>query len=169
VLRDGAANVALVSSRYGDCLRSSWSNILELVLRLDKLDLMPPALDALLDTDVWGVASPRAAPAGQQQQQQQDRSAPAAAAAAGGPVTAAVAPPTGAVGRPLRTARQRRSAGSGSSQRGRAGGVVGGGFLRSVTQLIALQEPEYEAKYATQVGPLLGGGYSMAGICHPRL
>jgi len=71
VLRDGGANVALVSCRYGDCLRSSWSNILELVLRLDKLDLMPPALDALLDSEVWGVASPGAAPAGQQQQQQQ--------------------------------------------------------------------------------------------------
>eukprot|EP00775_Hariotina_reticulata_P002968 gene2968-3253_t len=79
----------LIATRYGDCIRSSWSNILELVLRLDKLDLMPPALDALLDSDVWG--------------------------------------------------------------RGRTGGVVGGGFLRSVTQLIALQEPEYEAKYATQV------------------
>ncbi|WIA18254.1 hypothetical protein OEZ85_009722 [Tetradesmus obliquus] len=143
----------LIVTRYGDCIRSSWSNVLELVLRLDKLDILPPALEALLDSDVWGVpaagacaaAGPAAAAA----------AAPAASAAANGSAAAdgadtaaaAAAPPGGAVGRPLRTARQRRAAGAGSRRGGLGGGVgVGSGFLRSVTQLIALQEPEYEAK-----------------------
>ena len=45
------------------------------------------------------------------------------------------------------------------------GGVgVGGAFLRSVTQLIALQEPEYEAKHATQVGY----GACLAVCSYPR-
>jgi hypothetical protein len=137
--------------RYGDCIRSSWSNVLELVLRLDKLDMLPPALEALLDSDVWGVpaagpdAAAAAAAAGS------PPAAGVAAAANGGAAVAAdaeeaAASPAGAVGRPLRTARQRRAAGA-SNRRGLGGGVgVGSGFLRSVTQLIALQEPEYEAK-----------------------
>ncbi|KAF8061912.1 hypothetical protein HT031_004172 [Scenedesmus sp. PABB004] len=95
--RDAKARAALetlciIATRYGDCVRSSWANVLDLVLRLDRLDLLPPALEALLDTD--------------------------------------------------------RRAAAGASRRG--GGAGGGGFLRSVTQLIALQEPEYEAKAATQ-------------------
>jgi hypothetical protein len=62
------------------------------------------------------------------------------------------------VSRPLQSARQRRAAAGASGSRGRTGGVgVGGAFLRSVTQLIALQEPEYEAKHATQVSEV----YSM--------
>lgn len=161
----------MAQHRYGDNIRSSWSNVLELVLRLDKLDLLPPAVEALIDADVWGVGPPGApsptklipvqlpaaagAPAdangssaaGAVQQQQQTLDAAGAGApqqppAAGSPV----------VSRPLQSARQRRAAAGASGSRGRGGGVgVGGAFLRSVTQLIALQEPEYEAKYATQV------------------
>ena len=147
--------------------------MLELVLRLEKLDLLPPALEALIDADVWGVGPP-GAPSPTKLTPAQLPAAPgtgaaaaangasAAAAAAGadtpGPAAAAAAgqqqPGTAAgslaVRRPLQSARQRRAAAGTSGSRGRGGGV-GGGFLRSVTQLIALQEPEYEAKYATQV------------------
>lgn len=147
--------------------------MLELVLRLDKLELLPPALEALIDADVWGVGPPgcpspakpantqavpalttaqpgpaaaaaqadasTATQAGQAQQQQQ-----LGAAASSGSI---------AVSRPLQSARQRRAAAGATGSRSRVGGVgVGGAFLRSVTQLIALQEPEYEAKHATQVG-----------------
>jgi hypothetical protein len=140
--------------RYGDCIRSSWSNVLELVLRLDKLDMLPPALEALLDSDVWGV--PAAGPDGAAAAAALASPPPAAAAANGSAVdasagdnaasAAAAGAPARAVGRPLKTARQRRAAGA-SNRRGLGGGVgVGSGFLRSVTQLIALQEPEYEAK-----------------------
>jgi hypothetical protein len=174
---------AFVFLRYGDNIRSSWSNVLELVLRLDKLDLLPPALEALIDADVWGVGPPgvpspsklapgqlpaahtaglEAAPgsaaadangastaAGAVGVQQ---GTDAAAAAAGQQQLGAAAPLSPAVSRPLQSARQRRAAVGASGSRGRSGGVgVGGAFLRSVTQLIALQEPEYEAKYATQV------------------
>lgn len=157
--------------RYGDNIRSSWSNMLELVLRLEKLDLLPPALEALIDADVWGVGPPgapsptkltpaqlSAAPGAGAAAAANGASAAAAAAAAGagtpGPATAGQQQPgaagSPAVRRPLQSARQRRAAAGTSGSRGRGGGV-GGGFLRSVTQLIALQEPEYEAKYATQV------------------
>lgn len=135
----------LYCHRYGDCVRSSWGAVVDLVLRLERLELLPPALDALMDADVWGVPE-----------------AGVSAAADGGGGVAATPPPDGtreprtssrgsglpgAVGRPLRTPRQRRAA-AGAARRGGGGG---GGFLRSVTQLIALQEPEFEAKAATQV------------------
>jgi len=152
-------------------------------LRLDKLDLLPPALEALIDTDVWGVGPPGAP----SPTKLQPTPAAAAGAAAGGQEGAAAAaagvaaaaadssngssvvpgqqgqqPAAGAtaaagspvVSRPLQSARQRRAAAGATGNRGRGigGGVgVGGAFLRSVTQLIALQEPEYAAKYATQV------------------
>eukprot|EP00878_Enallax_costatus_P015929 GHUV01016699.1.p1 GENE.GHUV01016699.1~~GHUV01016699.1.p1 ORF type:complete len:757 (+),score=260.66 GHUV01016699.1:586-2856(+) len=144
----------LIVTRYGDCVRSSWTNVLELVLRLDKLDLLPPALEALLDSDVWGVPTTGSAAAAEAAASSQDgpaangtasaRSSDDTATADKGPAS-----PGGAVGRPLKSARQRRAAGA--SSRRNVGGGVGGGFLRSVTQLIALQEPEYEAKYATEV------------------
>jgi hypothetical protein len=170
--------------RYGDNIRSSWSNVLELVLRLDKLDLLPPALEALIDADVWGVGPPGApspsklapgqlaaahttgleAALGSAAADANDASTAAgavgvqqgtdaaAAAAAGQQQPGAAAPASPAVSRPLQSARQRRAAAGASGSRGRSGGVgVGGAFLRSVTQLMALQEPEYEAKYATQV------------------
>lgn len=172
--------------RYGDNIRSSWSNVLELVLRLDKLDLLPPAVEALIDADVWGVGPPgapsptklapgqlsaaqtpglEAAPGSEAADAngasaaagaagiQLGTATAAAAAAAGQQQLGAAGPVSPAVSRPLQSARQRRAAAGASGSRGRSGGVgVGGAFLRSVTQLIALQEPEYEAKYATQVG-----------------
>jgi hypothetical protein len=165
-------HLQLFTCRYGDNIRSSWSNMLELVLRLEKLDLLPPALEALIDADVWGVGPPGApsptkltpaqlpAGAGAATAAANGASAAAAGASTPGPAAAAaagqqqqqpgVAAGSPAVSRPLQSARQRRAAAGTSGSRGRGGGV-GGGFLRSVTQLIALQEPEYEAKYATQV------------------
>jgi hypothetical protein len=161
-------------------MRSSWANVLELLLRLDKLELLPPGLEALVDADVWGVGATAGGVSGAAGGARGSNSsgakpaAPAAAAAAAAPAAAAADAGSGGQGqqqqqpsaaaaakatRPLRSARQRRAAaggggGGGSNARGARGvGVgVGGAFLRSVTQLIALQEPEYEAKYASQVG-----------------
>lgn len=172
LLLRGLPDVAIVLCRYGDCVRSSWTNVLELVMRLDKLDLLPPSLEALLDSDVWGVpAATAAAGAGTTAAgadappangtlpsaaatKHNEGTATGAAAAAGEVAEKGPASPGGAVGRPLRSARQRRAAGA--SSRRNLGGGVGGGFLRSVTQLIALQDPEYEAKYATEVSFVLG-------------
>lgn len=38
-----------IVNRYGDCLRAGWCNIMDVVLRLHKLDLLPPALWRLYD------------------------------------------------------------------------------------------------------------------------
>lgn len=168
--------------RYGDCVRSSWTNVLELVLRLDKLDLLPPAVEALLDLDVWGVpaAGSAAAEAAAPGQDGPAANGTSSVRNSDDAVTAdkGSANPKAVVGRPLKSARQRRAAGA--SSRRNVGGGVGGGFLRSVTQLIALQEPEYEAKYATEVstnaefesvcsgpgaGQLLRSANYIAGLC----
>ena len=114
---------------------------MDLVLRLAKLDLLPPALENLLDSELWGAVTPVSEEAG----------VIVIAASNGSPGTDVAAAAAGGTGKAAggqtlaARARSRRYAASNRSGRGRGGaggGGMGGGFLRSVTQLIALQVRE---------------------------
>jgi hypothetical protein len=138
--------------RYGDNVRSSWAVVMDLVLRLARLDLLPPSLEHALDHDVWGpLDSPT--PAGGYEGSGPGPSDPAAAAngdaaaaAAGGggdgPSGAAAAAGEGGKGGAAAAAagathrarkRSRRYVQTGKAS-SKSGGV-GTGFLRSLIML----------------------------------
>ena len=156
--------MCLAAARYGDALRTAWADVVDLAVRLAKLDLLPPALEALLQSEVWGGPgdggggggdnAPEAAAAAngsaageQQQQQQQQRKQGKEQADHQQQQKPQTRRRPRLYGAGARAARQAAAAAGGGGGAG-AGGGGGGGFLLSVSKLIALQEPEYASKAA---------------------